>query len=275
MANIVVPFDFSANATAALDQAIVLARASGRSVEVLHITNAEVLRDYPSGWQYPAHKVDPAFVEMKLQEVVQHRCQLADATSLNIRGVVRESVMINGGIINHLLQEKPDLLVMGTHGATNALDRFWGSNTATMINHALFPIMAIPRHWSAHPLKQLLAAVPLKDATGKMDLVLHWANWLQTAPELVAVSSIPAADETLVAQVAAKYPAVKLNLLPGKENHPLWRNLVDFAQSHTDALLLMFVHERTVLEKLFNYSITARVADAIPIPLLALPTTHR
>jgi nucleotide-binding universal stress UspA family protein len=89
------------------------------------------------------------------------------------------------------------------------------------------------------------------------------------------VSSIPAADEALVAQVTTKYPALKLNLLPDKEGHPLWRNLVDFAQAHTDAILLMFVHERTVLEKLFNYSVTARVADAIPIPLLALPTTHR
>lgn len=275
MANIVVPFDFSANATAALDQAILLARQSGRSVEVLHITNAEVLREYPSGWQYPAHKVDTAFIEMKLQEVVQHRCQLADAAAIAIKGVVRESVMINGGIINHLLQQKPDLLVMGTHGATNALDRFWGSNTATMISHALFPIMAIPRHWSAHQLKQLLAAVPMKDAVGMMDTVLHWANWLQAAPELVAVSSIPAAEETLRAQVTAAYPAVKLNLVADRSGHPLWRNLVDFASSHPDALLLMFVHERTVLEKLFNYSITARVADAIPIPLLALPTLHR
>lgn len=275
MANIVVPFDFSANATAALDQAIVLARQSGRSIEVLHITNAEVLREYPSGWQYPAHKVDEAFIEKKLQEVVQHRCQLAEAGSTDIKGIVRESAMINGGIINHLLQHQPDLLVMGTHGATNAVDRFWGSNTATMINHAIFPILAIPRHWSAHPLKQLLAAVPLKDAAGRMDTVLHWANWLQAAPELVAVSSIPAADEALVAQYTAAYPAVKLNLLTSKEGHALWRNLVDFAQPHPDALLLMFVHERTVLEKLFNYSVTARVADAIPIPLLALPTRHR
>ena len=63
--------------------------------------------------------------------------------------------------------------------------------------------------------------------------------------------------------------------VPKKDDLPMWRNLVQFTAPYQNAVLLMFVHERTVLEKLFNYSITSRVADGIKIPLLALPTGHK
>ncbi|ULQ51535.1 universal stress protein [Flavihumibacter fluvii] len=276
MANILVPFDFSANATAALDQAILLADQNSISIEVLHITNAEVVHDYPVGWKSdPAHKT-VGFIQHRLDDAIQQRQSvLCGDRSIDITGLVKESAMINGGVINQMLLTHADLIIMGTHGATNALDRFWGSNTATMINHALFPILAIPRNWNAAVFTELIAAVSLKEIGKCIGDILKWSQWMKASPELVCISSIPEIDQVSLDQAMAAHPEIKAHLVPKKDDLPMWRNLVQFTATYHNALLLMFVHERTVLEKLFNYSITSKVADGIKIPLLALPTGHK
>lgn len=276
MANILVPFDFSPNATVALDQAIMLAVQKSFSVEVLHITNHEVVRDYPEGWKTdPDHK-SIAFIQQKLEDAVQDRKQhCSDGKPLEISTVVKESAMINGGLINQMLLTHADLIIMGTHGATNAMDRFWGSNTATMINHAIFPILAIPRNWEATLFAELIAAVSIKEIGQCINSIITWSEWLKATPEIVNISSVPAVDQPALEKAVEAFPGVKAHIIPKKDDLPMWRNLVQFTATYHQAVLLMFVHERTVLEKLFNYSITSRVADGIRIPLLAIPTKHK
>ncbi|MBC6491929.1 universal stress protein [Flavihumibacter stibioxidans] len=276
MANILVPFDFSANAIAALDQALLIADGKGFSVEVLHILNFKAAHEYPKDWRIDPHHVDLGIIEEKLNAVVKERISNCCETGApEVTSLVRESVMINGGIINHMLLNKADLIVMGTHGATNAIERFWGSNTSTMINHSLFPILAVPPHWHPVKLRELVAAVTLKEATECIPNILHWAGWMQTSTELVTLTSVPAADQEHLDDVLKNYPDVKAHLVPKVNDLPMWRNLVQFTADRKEALLMMFVHERTVFEKLFNYSITSRVADGIHIPLLAVPAKHK
>ena len=52
MADILVPFDFSKNATIALDQALLISAANNKKLEVLHITNDVVSKEYPKSWKY-------------------------------------------------------------------------------------------------------------------------------------------------------------------------------------------------------------------------------
>ena len=276
MANILVPFDFSANAIAALDQALLIADGSSISVEVVHILNFKAAHEYPADWNIDPHHVDLGLIEEKLDALVKERVKNCCETGApQVSSVVKESVMINGGIINQMLLNKADLIVMGTHGATNALERFWGSNTSTMINHALFPILAVPPHWHPVKLKELVAAVTLKEAKECIPHIQHWSEWLKTSTELVTLTSVPAADQEHLDEALKNYPNVKGHLVTKVNDLPMWRNLVQFTADRKEALLMMFVHERTVFEKLFNYSITSRVADGIHIPLLAIPAKHK
>lgn len=276
MANILVPFDFSANAIGALDQALLIADGSSLTVEVVHILNFKAAHEYPADWHIDPHHVDLGLIEEKLDAQVKERVRNCCTTGApQVNSLVKESVMINGGIINQMLLNKADLIVMGTHGATNALERFWGSNTSTMINHALFPILAVPPHWHPVKLKELVAAVTLKEAKECIPHIQHWSGWLKTSTELVTLTSVPAADQEHLDEALKNYPDVKGHLVPKVNDLPMWRNLVQFTADRKEALLMMFVHERTVFEKLFNYSITSRVADGIHIPLLAIPAKHK
>lgn len=276
MANILVPFDFSPNAISALDQALYIAKGKGFTIEVLHILNFKAAHDYPNEWHIDPHHVDLGAIESKLAEIVAERSQACCGDGApTVTTSVRESVMINGGIINHMLEHKADLIIMGTHGASNAMERFWGSNTSTMINHSLFPIMAVPRDWHPGVLDEVLAAISLKEAKTCLPKLVEWANWIKAKVEVISLTSVPETDQDEMEAAVAEYPEITAHLVPKKDDLPMWKNLVNYTADRKKAVLLMFVHERTVFDKLFNYSITSKVADGIHIPLLAIPTSKK
>jgi nucleotide-binding universal stress UspA family protein len=276
MANILVPFDFSPNAISALDQALYIANDKGLTIEVLHILNFKAAHDYPNEWHIDPHHVDLGAIETKLAEIVAERSAACcgEATP-KVTTSVRESVMINGGIINHMLENKAELIVMGTHGASNAVERFWGSNTSTMINHSLFPILAVPRDWHPVKIEELLAAISLKEAKTCLPKLAEWANWFNVKAEVISLTSVPEADQDEMEAAVRAYPEITAHLVPKKDDLPMWKNLVNYTADRKKAALLMFVHERSVFDKLFNYSITSKVADGIHIPLLAIPTAKK
>lgn len=276
MANILVPFDFSDNAVTALDQAIYLAKDKAYTIEVLHILNLKAAHEYPNEWQIDPHHVDFGAIESKLQGIVADRKLACGGTeAVAIKSTVRESVMINGGIINHMLEQKSDLIVMGTHGASNAAERFYGSNTSTMINHSLFPILAVPRNWKAVNPSTLLAAIALKEAAVCLPLLEQWALWMSSSAEVVSISSIPDTDQEELNKLVNQFPHIHSQLVPKTDDLPMWKTLVNYTADKTNAFLVMFVHERTVFQKLFNYSITSKVSEGIQIPLLAVPTAKK
>jgi nucleotide-binding universal stress UspA family protein len=275
MANILVPFDFSVNATTALDQACLVAIKKRLSIEVLHIVNFKTASEYPVNWGVDPHSPDLHMIRKKLNEHVDERKRTCCAVEVPIEISVKESVMVNGGIINHMLHKKSDLIMMGTHGTTNAIERFWGTNSSTMINHSLFPVMVVPPQWKPATFNEMIAAVALKEISECLPQVTKWTEWLHVAPTLVTMSSVPEVDKPLLEEAVKGYEGVKAVMVDKKNDMPLWKNLVAFTENRNDTLLLMFVHERTVLEKLFDYSITSKVAERIHIPLLALPAKHK
>lgn len=70
MADILLPFDFSENATVALEQSILILSNSNKQLEVLHITNDAVSAAYPKSWNY---KGDFATVQQKLKKLLKRQ----------------------------------------------------------------------------------------------------------------------------------------------------------------------------------------------------------
>jgi hypothetical protein len=144
-----------------------------------------------------------------------------------------------------------------------------------MINHSLFPILAVPRDWNPVKLEELMAAISLKEAKVCLPKLIEWANWLDVKAEVISLTSLPEADQDELEKAVQEFPEITAHLVPKKDDLPMWKNLVNYTADRKKAVLLMFVHERTVFDKLFNYSITSKVADGIHIPLLAVPTTKK
>lgn len=269
MPRILVPFDFSANAETALQQAYFVAAASGAQLEVLHITNTKLEKEYPSSW--PRGEDLAAYVRAELERAVQHNRPATLKGHVGTIVTVNESVLISGGITSHVLETKPDLVVMGTHGHTALFDKILGSNTSSLINHALFPILAVPQDCTVGPLENGIANIQLKHLDELLPALQKWAALLKTSIEVVQFSAVPPVEEPANVQPAPESNIKITGILQTIPELSLAENIADFAEAHEKSFCLMFVHERTWLEKLFDGSMSEKVSGIIQVPLLAIP----
>ncbi|HEY8389062.1 MAG TPA: universal stress protein [Parasegetibacter sp.] len=267
---ILVPFDFSENAVRALDQALVIAQHSGATVDVLHITNQAVMKEYPAEWHYDKPNLNS--LEERVQNQIRARVEQLSGTELvSVKITVKESVFISGGVISHMLHTRADLLLMGTHGMSARMEKILGSNTSSIINHALFPVMAIPSKWKAIRIKTIVAAVELTNLNKLAETLKSWAKKLGAHLKVVEFSIVPEVElsDTYVGDTGI--PAADISIVKSDPDLSLAKNITQYTASFHDAVCAMFVHERTFFEKIFDSSISEKVSGMINIPLLALP----
>ncbi len=268
MAAILIPFDFSKNATLALDQALLLGASNQKSIEVIHITNDGVKKQYPASWKYDGRS--SVLLEEKIRELIQKRREkMGVAGSNRISVLVKESATISGGLIARMIQSKAKLLVMGTHGSTGLYDKVFGSNTAVMVNHSIFPVLVIPHDWKPVTINQCKAAVQLKRVSDLAAVIKSWGKFFNCPVEAVEFTISRESVGKLADVKAIRNVPVKLMLNPIETT--LAEDILNYTGKMKDAVLLLFTREKTFLEKLLQPNLTYKLSGNIKIPLLALP----
>ncbi|MFN5379663.1 MAG: universal stress protein [Bacteroidota bacterium] len=263
---IIVPFDFSKKAITSLDQALYLSSSSGLAVELVHITNRAAVREYPRTWNYSSF--DDRYLENKMNQIVEARIKKLNLNhSVTHTCYVTESVMISGAIIKRAINRKARLLVMGTHGFSGAADVLLGSNTSSIINQALIPVLAIPMNWKPKPLMHVIIAAESNQISKYRKIASDWSGLFQCDQEWIEFYYLP--DKDQLKKIKEKYPELKL--VKADILNSLAENLVKYTSKRKNSALMMFVHQRNLLQKIFNSSITENVSGLIKIPLLALP----
>ncbi len=119
---ILVPMDGSPASIAALDKAVMLAEDLGASVAVLHVTG--------TGESDRAMDAALAAATGRLAELLTQRTESGDPlkTILDVAG-----------------QERPDLIVIGTHGRVGRLHALVGSVAESIVRNAPCPVVTV-RH---------------------------------------------------------------------------------------------------------------------------------
>ena len=268
MAQILVPFDFSSTAVIALDQAMLIAQTNGVEIEVLHITNEDVAKEYPESWECtPGDK--PRLMDKILGTIDQRKSFLKISTQVNVSVVIKESAVISGGIIKRAMATNAILLVMGTHGITGFKQAIMGSNVTDLINSSLLPVLAIPPHWQAQVLKFGVVAAELKDVDVLADSIRQWSRFFHVISRVVQFTPIleihkEFLDRNIIGGVA-------VNLVQSDLSDSLAQSIAKYVQDLEETVLIMFVHERKRLERIFDFSKTERAARIVSIPLLAIP----
>jgi nucleotide-binding universal stress UspA family protein len=264
---ILVPYDFSPKATKALDQAIYIADVSGMPIEIIHVNNKAAEREYPRTWNYK--KFDRQFIENKLRHLYDQRLmKIYPANKIKCSFHIVESVLISGAIIKRALANRTKLIIMGTHGFSGAKEVLLGSNTSALINQAIIPVLAIPMNWTPKPILNLIVAVESEHYVKRQKMIEKWAKLLKCSTEWLEFYYLP--DKAKIKRIVELYPELKL--VKANLSNTLAENLVAYTSvKKKNHALVMFVHQRNLLQKIFNSSITETVSGLIKIPLLALP----
>ena len=268
MADILVPFDFSKNAMIALDQALLITSANKKKLEVLHITNDIAAKDYPRNWKYDGQSI--SIIENKLNELVEERkSKLELEAGLKTSILVKEAATISGGVISRMLQSGSKLLVMGTHGSTGIYDKVFGSNTAVLVNHSLFPILVIPHTWKAVPIQQCMVLFKLQKLSAVAGSVKSWGKFFNSSVEAVHFTISREAEGEYANKTAISNIPCRLIVNPVET--PLAEDILVFSKKLKNTILLLLTREKTFLEKLFQPNLTYNLSGKISIPLLTVP----
>lgn len=168
-----------------------------------------------------------------------------------------------------------DLIVMGTHGAGNAVEKVWGTNTAKVIREAKCPVLAVPIGAEFRSVSNIAYATDydLNDIDNIMQLVL-FATAINGKVHCIHINDVlETADAHKEALFKEKFEA-RFKELPVsfsvRSSTSVEDGLETFMRINHINILSMLTHKRSMWERMFGEkSMTREMAMRSFAPLLA------
>lgn len=269
---ILIPTDFSANANHALKYAALLGKAMGANLILLHVYTPAVTRNNVA---YALITEEIARMKREAMEKLHH---LSTAISEDY-GVSCEQLVRIGNLVTEIVDEvetgRPDLVVMGTLGASG-LDRIiFGSNTATVMEKVVCPVLAVPADSILSLPGKIVFATNYEDNDIlAVKTLMKITQHLKTEYILLHVSKENVkSDDDLIATFS-KTIAKEVNMdqpfyyVMHHENTQ--KGIEHFVNSVGADLIALSMRKRGIFESLFDASLSKKMAYQARLPLLVL-----
>lgn len=179
-------------------------------------------------------------------------------------------------VVRVAVEEKSDLIVMGTHGAGAIEGMILGSNSSSVIQHAPCPVLVVPEDAEFAGIKRIAYASDMKELNEKAISVLtHFAGHFQSEVHVLHVltSSDRLSPEQANAyrtrfDAAASYPKVSYHIVDAEER-TVPKAIEEYMDENDVEIVATVTHHRSFFDKLFHPSLTKRLAVHARKPLLA------
>lgn len=275
MQKIVVPVDFSAASSWGYYYAYEMAKQLGAELVILHLYWSPYVES-----TYPASQIQ-AIIDEKEKTVLHHLKQATLPPLGDAPDAVSRSYFIRPGseysIVQAAQEYGAELIVMGTHGSGNALDKIWGTNTGKVMKEATCPVIAVPPGATFESVKRIAYATDFKEKDIEL---LFQLSVIATAikaevhcvhVELVEepfLSPNKAADD-FKARFEREFEKLPLTLTTisadGVED-----GLATFCRINDIHLIALLSQRRNLLDKIFGGgSTTKAMVQQTQLPLLA------
>lgn len=144
--HVVACVDFSENSAKAVQFALHLAAQDGAGLDCLHVYQSALALalDY-GGYAPPLPAVTDEAALKSWQDELDKFLQplLRSAGDLKTRSLVKERVNIREAILDHVQENKADLVVLGTRGKTGLRELLIGTTAEKIVQHATCSILAV------------------------------------------------------------------------------------------------------------------------------------
>jgi nucleotide-binding universal stress UspA family protein len=273
MKTILVPTDFSENANNALDYAIELAKREDAKIILLHAFHVTYI--------YPDIPMQYLTEQMQSLEEITNRelkllCEKVEKSGeLTCEFYNKESLAVDF-ILDTIEKKKPDLVVMGTAGASGFKEMIIGSNTAKIVEKAKCPVIAVPEKVLFSPIKNITYATNynLTDIYA-LEKLVDIAKLFNAKITLLHVCYDVFTHDTeddfmnIFKDKVKKdinYDKLEFKLIYGKD---LIDVLEDYIKQESPDLISMSSHYKNLFDKLFGSNSTKKMAYHTKVPLLA------
>ena len=279
MNSILVPSDFSGNATSALRYAIQLSRQLKTSLVVFHCSHISAYALTAASTEEQMSlllKEDEQDKLEKLQEQVTKAYKYLDIKKIpaSTKCVVEYNPLVVENTIDVARQYHADLIIMGTHGATGIKKFFFGSNTSIMISKSPVPVLAIPDNYKYVAWQNIVFSSDLQNLAHELNLLIPFAKGSKAVLEILYLDYGIDLDDTKNSQAEAlinKMPYKKIKLIKQKATieSSLVAQVKKYIAKNKPDCLVMFTRERSLWDRLFLGSKTEDMSAALNVPLLS------
>jgi nucleotide-binding universal stress UspA family protein len=261
--NILLPTDFSENATLAAEFAFDLAQ-KGRGT--VHVLNAY---DLP----YSDRSMTTALLEV-MKENAEKNME-AFEKKLRSFGTDYTTEILLGNPIR-LIKEKArdkniDLVVMGTKGASGLEEVLIGSNAASVIHNVTKPVLIVPPKAKLKAVEKMIFATDfeLENDRPALQQLRQFAQLYEAKIDVVHVQKNEGSrsgSRQLVEEVLHNLPHEYTIL----HNHNIEEAVTQEAEKENADMIVSIAHRYGFFEGLFHRSISSKLAYHTHLPLLVL-----
>jgi nucleotide-binding universal stress UspA family protein len=182
---------------------------------------------------------------------------------------------LSNEITSLVKDEKIDIIVMGTKGATGAKEILFGTNTVDIIKRAKCPVIAVPPNFDYEVPKEILFPtdyeVDFKTAPLKMLLTL--ARQHISSIEVLHVSNGYDLTKKQLKNQEKLDKQLKgiAHLFHNPHNQEIINAINNFQLKHKMNLLVMVQNKHTFVERLFIEPVIKKIGFHVTIPFMVLP----
>jgi nucleotide-binding universal stress UspA family protein len=278
MKNILVPTDFSQQASNALTVASEIARKSGGKIHLLHVLDVSLGGGFsfntmgePSGHT----TMDQVYV-LQLRDITSRRLEeIVQQNSSDSFTIIPEVQVGNvfSTVAAHVEEHDIDLIVMGTKGSSGVEEFFIGSNTEKIVRRASCPVLSVKNVPSGFSIRNIVFASNFeKDQLIAVSKLKRFQEWFDAQIHLVYIN-VPnyfVNSRTIRARMkefVQKYQLGQYTFTIYDDNTEE-EGIIQFAEEINADIIAVATHGRTGLAHLLSGSIAEDIVNHANRPVL-------
>jgi nucleotide-binding universal stress UspA family protein len=271
MVNILVPTDLSDLSKVAVQYAIKIVNKLGGTLTLLHVVS--LTQATRASMRLQLHSLEKELIDTAQEDLEFFVNDISK--KLNIQQQI-EIKVVNGASFNETVKSeakklRTGLIVMGTRGARGLRKYVLGTNTASVIEISHVPVLAVPELGDFKNFGTVVYATDLKHVESELKTLIPYLEKFNSTVHLLHVTPSLKEVAALEKKIAGNISKAGItNVISKVIVNKNIDEAIDYyvAESKAD-LLAMFTHDVTFYEKLFNRSMTLKMAFHSRIPLLA------
>jgi nucleotide-binding universal stress UspA family protein len=276
MLNILVPTDFSALSKVAVSYAIKIANQLNGNVTLLHVVSlTQTVRASMRG-KITLEEDLISLAETELKKLIME-VEYDNETTTPLKWAVASGSNFSKTIEQESKRLRSGLIVIGTHGASGIKKALIGSNATSVIELSSIPVLAVPNKAKFKGFKDIVYASDLKNLDKELKIIMPYLEKFGSTIHVLHIASSGNDVERLETQIdkAVKKLSYK-NIVTLVLVDFNIEGAIDQYLGVTQAdVLTMFTHDLTFYDKLFDKSITRKMAFYSNVPLLAFKTKRQ
>lgn len=274
MKTILFPTDFSANALHASEYAGMLAKSFDANVVLLNVHSIASISDF----QLPNEvdnviKFNQKKSEDDLRDFAVHFRQITHLAADRVSQIV-EYGFANEKIIETAKTTKADMIVMGTKGAGNLLDKWLGTHSQAVMKEAKCPVWIIPKNAPINYPQNILYAADFKeDEVVATQKVLSFCTPLGAKCRVVHIHdyfeiNVGHGVEEMVKYLEDEFENIDDVSFVNLKRANIIEGLETYIKTHKPDVLAFAISEKSFFERLFDTSVTNHFVQGSHLPML-------